>query len=198
LLPYIVQGKIVYATSLSVPSFALRLLSHSPAFYTRHDVLEPHYMNVLSLTPEAVHRIVRGLMIAVGLAGLWWMRAPLRSLKTPRYVLEIAAVSCFMVWFSERSWVHHYISIILMFGAAGMLLSDPHRSTSSKRRIAGALWAFVLLSVLATEVGQIFGPDGIDWAHALGAYLLPSILVSAIVLCESRDTRELHSNRIGV
>src|SRR5262249_54256567 len=36
LLPYIVKGTIVYATSLSVPSFALRLLSHQPAFHTEH------------------------------------------------------------------------------------------------------------------------------------------------------------------
>lgn len=199
LLPYITEGKIVYATSMSVPSFALRLLSPSPAFHTRHDgVLEAHYMNVMSLNPDTVHQVVRLLMIAVGLTGLWWMRGPLRSFRTPRYVLEIGAVSCFMVWFSERSWVHHYISIILMFGAAGMLLSDPARSTDSKRRVRWALWAFFFLCLLSTEVGQIFGPDGIDWARALGAYLLPSILVSAVVLRESRDTRELHSNRVGV
>jgi hypothetical protein len=81
--------------------------------------------------------------------------------------------------------VHHYISIILMFGAAGMLLSDPLRAAASKRRITGAIWAFVLLSALSTEAGQLFGRDGIDWARALGAYLLPSMLLAAVVLREA-------------
>lgn len=185
LLPYVVSGKIVYATSLSFPSFALRLLSHSAAFQTRHDVLQPHYMNIASLSPDAVHQIVRAIMVVVALAGLWWMRAPLRSLTSPRYVIEIGAVSGFMLWFSERSWVHHYVSFILMFGAAGMLLSDPRLPDASRRHVRWALWTFLIVGLMATEVGQIFGRDGIDWAHALGAYLLPSMLVTAVVIREA-------------
>jgi hypothetical protein len=185
LLPYIVSGKIVYATSQSFPSFALRLLSRSPAFQTRHDVLQPHFMNVAALSPDTVHLIVRLVMILVAVAGLWWMRRPLASLRSARYVVEIAAVGAFMLWFSERTWVHHYVSFVLMLCAAGMLLSDPHRAMASRRRVRAAIWVFILGGLTATEFGQVFGPDGIDWAHALGAYLLPSIVVTAVVLHEA-------------
>jgi hypothetical protein len=72
------------------------------------------------------------LMLAVGLAGLWWTRHPLATFRSRRYVFEIAAVAAFMLWFSERTWVHHYISFILTLMAAGMVLSGlatvgPHK-----------------------------------------------------------------------
>ena len=98
IVPYVVQGEVVYATTQSVGSFLLRLLSDAPAFLTRHDgVGQSHYMNVMALSDAAVHQIVRGTMVAVALAGLWWMRHPLPNLRSHRYVLEIAVVAAFML-----------------------------------------------------------------------------------------------------
>src|ERR1700730_11338019 len=92
IVPFVAQGKVVYATSQSVPSFALRLLTMTPAFESHQSgVAEPHYMNVLALSNGAVRQIVRVVIAAAGVAGLWWTRQPLRTLRSRRYVFEIAA-----------------------------------------------------------------------------------------------------------
>ncbi len=183
IVPYVTRGDLVYSTSQSVGSFALRLLSHAHAFETRHGgILEPHYMNVLDLGYPAVRLIVRGLMAGCALAGLWWMRRPLASLRAPRYVLEIGAVSAFMLWFSERTWVHHYVSFILLLAAAAMIVSDRKTPDSARTTVIRAALVFFACTLFASEAGGIFGRDGIDWARAAGVYLVPSILLTIAVL----------------
>lgn len=183
IVPYVAHAKVVYSTSQSLPSFALRLLTMTPAFDSHHGgITESHYMNVLALSGDTARQLVRVLMIAVGAAGLWWMRAPLRTFGSPRYICEIGAVAAFMLWFSERTWVPHYVSFVLMLSAAGMVLSDPTESEAGRRWVRVALIAFGVTTVFASEAGKMFGRDGIDWAKAVGVYLWPSVLVTATVL----------------
>jgi hypothetical protein len=183
IVPYVTRGELVYSTSQSVGSFALRLLSEAHAFETRHGgVLEQHYMNVVDIGYPAVRQLVRALMAGTALAGLWWMRQPLRSLRTPRYVVEIGAVAAFMLWFSERTWVHHYVSFILLLAAAAMIVSARPVGDAGRRTIVRAAVAFFACTLFASEAGGIFGRDGIDWVRASGVYLLPSVLLTIAVL----------------
>ena len=183
ILPYATRGEVFYSTSQSVGSFALRLLSEVPAFEThRGGGVQPHFMNVLDLSPAVVQRIVRGLMVGVALAGLWWMRKPLGTLRSRRYLLEVAAVGAFMLWFSERTWVHHYISFVLMLSAAAMIVSDPEEPERSRRLVYGSAGIFFALTLFASEAGKIFGRDGIDWVKAYGVYLLGSVIMTIAVL----------------
>jgi len=179
IVPYIAEGKVVYATSQSIGSFALRLLTDMPAFDShRHGIVESHYMNVASLSQATVHQIVRALMVGVGAAGIWWTRRPLRSLKSPRYVVEIGAVSAFMLWFSERTWIPHYVSFVLTLAAAGMIMSDVNAPARLRELVRWALIVFAVVTLSASEVGRALGPDGVDWAKAAGVYLWPSVLVT--------------------
>jgi hypothetical protein len=190
LVPYIAQGKVVYATSQSIGSFALRLLSDMPAFDShRGGVVESHYMNVASLSQTTVHQIVRALMVAVGAAGLWWARRPLLTLRSPRYIVEIGAVAAFMLWFSERTWIPHYVSFVLTLASAGMIVSDVNAPPRSRELVRRALIVFFVVTLFASEVGGVFGPDGVDWAKAAGVYLWPSILVTATAVIASTALR---------
>jgi hypothetical protein len=183
ILPFASEGHIVYSTSQSLPSTALRLLTDAPAFDSHHGgVTEPHYMNLLSLSNGAARQIVRTLMIAAGAAGLWWTRRRLATLRSQRYVFEIAAVAAFMLWFSERTWVHHYVSFILTLAAAGMVLSDSAQPEGARRLVHIALMVFAATTVFASEAGKVFGLDGVDWAKAVGVYLWPSLFVTIAVL----------------
>ncbi|MCC7415709.1 MAG: DUF2029 domain-containing protein [Acidobacteria bacterium] len=186
ILPYVSEGAVVYSTSQSVPSAALRLLTDAPAFDSHHGgVTESHFMNVLSLSNAAARQILRLCTVAAGAAGLWWTRRPLAALRSPRYVVEIGAVAAFMLWFSERTWVHHYISFLPTLMAAGMVLSDPRCSTRSARTVRAALVLFAATTLLASEAGKLLGPDGVDWAKAAGVYLWPSMAVTIAVLTAS-------------
>jgi hypothetical protein len=183
ILPYVTRGEVVYATSQSVGSFVLRLLSDAAAFDSHHGgVTRSHYMNIASLDDAAIRRIVRVLTLGAGLAGLWWARRALPSFASRRYIVEIGAVAAFMVWFSERSWVHHYVSFVLMLGAAAMIVSDATVPLRMRRLVSGAAIVFFVCTLWTSEAGKVFGRDGIDWAKAFGAFLFPSIALSLAVM----------------
>jgi hypothetical protein len=183
IVPYLMQGKVVYAMSQSFGSFALRLLSAVPAFVTdRNGVVADHYMNAFALSQGVVYQIVRGVMIAVALTGLVWTRHQLGTLRCPRYLLEIGGVSAFTLWFSERTWVHHYVSFVLMLCAAGAILSDPTQLELTRRPVRTALVLFSVATVFVSEAGRVLGPDGVDWAKSAGVFLWPSVLVTVTAI----------------
>jgi alpha-1,2-mannosyltransferase len=177
--PYLAHGSVVYSTTQSVGSFALRLFRRAPAFEIhRNGVWEYGYMNVADLSTTAIHQIVRAVMVAVGAAGLAWTRRPLVSLRSPRYVLEVGAIAAFMLWFSERTWVHHYVSFVITLSAACMILSDASLPDGVRRFVAFALLVFSAAAVFASDAGYLFGPNGVEWAKAIGVFLWPSVLVT--------------------
>jgi hypothetical protein len=183
LVPYVTKGTVAYATSQSIGSFALRTLTSMPAFdVQRNGIIHSHYMNIASIGEPSVRQLVRVVMIGVGILGLWWMRRPLGSLESRRYVAEIGAVTAFMLWFSERTWIPHYVSFIMALAAAGMVAADPTASERSSRLAVWALLLFAIATPFASEAGRLFGPDGVDWAKAAGIYLWPSIAVTAAVV----------------
>ncbi len=187
ILPYLVRGTVVYATSQSVGSFALRFFSAVPAFETsRAGLSEPHYMNLFAFSPGAVFAAVRAVMVGVGIAGLIWMRRPLPTLQCRRYLVEVGAAAAFMLWFSERTWVHHYVSFILTLAAAGATMSDPAESEARRRLVRAALVLFAAATLLASEAGRVLGANGVDWAKGAGVFLWPSVILTVAVTCRWR------------
>jgi alpha-1,2-mannosyltransferase len=183
IVPYAARGHIVYSSTQSVGSFAVRLLSAAPAFEVHRDgVFEYGYMNLMTLSSDAVRLVVRVLMLAVVAAGLVWMRRPLSTLRSPRYVLEIGVVAAFMLWFSERTWVHHYVSFVLTLSAAGMLLSDPSVPAPRRALVKGILTLFAVATLFTSEAGRLLGLHGVEWAKAVGVFLWPSVLVTIAAL----------------
>ena len=183
IFPYAVGGKVVYATTQSVGSFALRLLTPQAAFEIhRDDVFRYGYMNLAALSGDVVHKMVRVAMAAVAIGGLVWTWRPLPTLRSQRYVLEIGAVAAFMLWFSERTWVHHYISFILTLSAAGMVLSDPAVSEPRRRLMKRLLIFFAIAAACASDLGRLFGAHGVEWAKAFGVFLWPSVLLTLATL----------------
>jgi len=191
IVPYVTQGTVVYAMSQSFGSFALRLFSAVPVFEANHEgVVRAHYMNLFALSPAAVFVLVRAVMVGVAVCGLVWTRRRLDTLRSPRYLLEIGAVAAFMLWFSERTWVHHYVSFILTLCAAAATLSDPAQSPRTHRVTRAALVVFALVTLSASEAGRIFGPDGVDWAKGAGVFLWPSVFLTIAATCRWGPHRE--------
>jgi hypothetical protein len=188
IVPYVTQGTVAYAVSQSFGSFALRLLAATPIFESsRHGFVELHYMNLLALNLDAVYLFVRATMAGAAIAGLVWTRRPLRTLRCPRYLIEIGGVAAFMLWFSERTWVHHYVSFVLTLCAAGAVLSDPAQPERARRFVRRALVLFSLATFFASEAGRLLGPDGVDWAKGAGVFLWPSLLVTIAVIRPWRE-----------
>ena len=87
-----------------------------------------------------------------------------------------------MLWFSERTWVHHYVSFVLTLCAAGAILSDPAQPERARRLVRRALIVFSFATCFASEAGRVLGPDGVDWAKGVGVFLWPSLLVTIAVI----------------
>ena len=177
--PYVTRGEVLYPMSQSFGSFALRLLTALPVFETTDGgVPYGHYMNVLQLTETTVSRFAVSIMVVVAFAGLWWTRRTLATLKCRRYLLEVGAVTAFMLWFSERTWVHHYVTFVLTLCAAGTILSDATESDRTRGVVRLSLVSFAVVTLCASEVGRMFGPHGVERAQAAGVFLWPSIVVT--------------------
>jgi hypothetical protein len=182
IFPYVTETKVVYSTTQSFGSLALRLLTDVPAFETtRSGAPTAHFMNVASLADSTVQWIVRIAVIGAGIGGLIWARRPLRTLASPRYVVEIGAVAAFMLWFSERTWTHHYISFLLTLAAGAMIVSSS-RGGGPARTVERAMILFAATTFFASEAGYVFGLNGVDWVKATGVFLWSSMILAFVIV----------------
>ncbi len=72
-----------------------------------------HDVNVLSLSPWVVRLITKG--VVVGLLGLLalFCRTRTTDRRDPRLLGEFSLVVLTMLFISERSWKHHYVTVLL-------------------------------------------------------------------------------------
>ncbi len=182
IVPYLRGGHLTYFVGQSIPVFIARLIRHVPAFPMHPDQLHPaHYVNVINLPAPVADMVIRIVLVVIGVVGLWWSRRRLATLQHRRYVLEIGGVAAFMLWASPRTWVPHFVTLILTLAAAGMILSDPLMPYITRRRALIALSVAAFLMFLTTDVGKIFGPDGHRWLLTIGVSLWASVLLMLVI-----------------
>jgi hypothetical protein len=183
IVPYVARGHVVYPGGQSLASLLSRTLRHVPPISSgASGEALPYYFNVVDLPAPVVGWIIRGVLLAIVVAGVFWARRPVTTFRSQRYVLEIGAIAAFMLWASERTWVPHYVTLVLTLFAVGMVLSNPAESETVRHR---AWWALVLAACLMAftgDLGKIFGPHGNKFTRTLGVSLWASVvLVAAIV-----------------
>ncbi len=194
IVPYLKGGHLTYFVGQSIPVFIARLIRHVPAFPMHPDRLHPaHYVNVINVSGPASDMIIRMVLIVIGLIGLWWSRKVLPTLRDRRYVMEIGAVAAFMLWASPRTWVPHFVTLILTLLAVGMILSDPRMAYITRRRALTALSAAAFLMFLTTDVAKIFGPDGHRWMLTIGVSLWASVLLMLVIFTTRINDQPLPS-----
>jgi hypothetical protein len=195
IVPYVAHGTVKYYFGQSLPSFLTRLIRHVPAFDVNG--LPPVFVNVVDLPEQAANWIVRGLLGAMALSGLWWMRKPLGNLNSPRYVVEIGCVAVFMVWASQQSWVPHYVSMALALTGAAMVLSSPQEQPEARARARRALIAAFCLMFMTSDVGKLFGPDGGEYIRTLGVSIWACLLLIAATIASRCGTLDFNGTRPG-
>ena len=172
----------------SLPSFLTKLLRHVPAFISdKTGTPVFHFINIADLPAPAVAWIIRLTLLSIVAAGLWWMRRPLGSLRTRRFLFESAALACFMLWASSWTLVAHYVTLLIPLAAVAMIQSDPASSPRVRRHAAIALIIAAICMLLTSDLAKwLFGPDGREYMLALNVCLLASVALIAIVASASR------------
>ncbi len=194
IVPFVVHAKLDYYVGQSVSAFLSRLLRHVPAFVSHKHTAQPYpvYVNIVSLPGKISDWIIRLLLVAMGLTGLWWMRRPLKSLQSRRYLLDIGAIAAFMVLASPRTWVPHYVTLIFTLAAVSVIAFNPATAMPLRKWAIGALSASGFLMFMTTDIGKLFGPDGHRWLLTIGVSLWATLLLLLVILCDGlrRDPDE--------
>jgi len=124
--PYLVRGEVTSEReNQSLPGVLTRLLSHEPSFSKWVDGADRPlaYHNVADLDRTTIKRIVQACQGLFLILMVWLCRAPIRSSDAPpvdvrrgwRLAAEYSLILVGMLVFSERTWKHHCVTLILPF-----------------------------------------------------------------------------------
>jgi hypothetical protein len=163
IVPYLVHGEVTSShENQSLPGVAQRLLTHSPSFVD-YDPEPPHvlrpqrYDNILDLPPAAVGWLVKAAeLMFVGLV-VWRCRKPLAACAGWRLAAEFAVVVLGMLLFSERTWKHHCVTLMLPFAVLCYYLGTCRPRGWLRAYVIGTLAAVALLMASTSSISSDHG-----------------------------------------
>ncbi len=197
--PYVFRGFVTPEhQNQSLPGLAVRMLTHSPSdsVWLGGSVYQPtEYRNVVDLDPFWVRMLVKGCMAMFALTVVLVCQTPSSERHGWRLAAEYSLVVLGMLLFSERTWKHHCVTLLLPFAVLVYHLACVPSTRARRVRLGGLLTAAVLL-MLSTITGM-----GASWtafgklAEVYGAYvwaclLLVAALVVVLVRGESTELKE--------
>jgi alpha-1,2-mannosyltransferase len=167
-VPYVVKGVVTSEhNNQSLPGLVYRLTTHSPSFSTYvNDVYTPLlYHNVLDLDPAVARWLVKGCMGLFALLVVGTCRTPTAPRAGWRLAAEFSLVVLGMLLFSERTWKHHCVTLVLPFAVLSYCLAASWADRARRWLLIAALAAVVAL-VTATSTG-LFGDIDVKGAEAV-------------------------------
>jgi alpha-1,2-mannosyltransferase len=200
IVPYVVAGEVYYSehNNQSLPGLTLRLLTHSPSFtvFIDDERVPVHYHNILSLSPHAAGWIVKCCMALFAVLVVWSCRTPLGQRRGWRLPAEFAVILLGMLLFSERTWKHHCVTLLLPFAVLMYCLATCRPSPRLRSTLIAAVCGATML-MLTTSTGPQ-GEDLVDlsWgklAQVYGAFVWAYILLMAALVAVLR-----HRNSAGL
>ena len=121
--PFVIDGvniskdgtRISELPNQSLPGLIYRLTAQNPSSYADAEHTIPHFDNVVTLDSRWGRLLLKGCMALFVVVVVWSCRTPLM----PRYDWPLAAefsiVLLGMLLFSERTWKHHCVTMVLPF-----------------------------------------------------------------------------------
>jgi hypothetical protein len=182
LTPFLVEGAASpQEVNQSMVGVLTRLLTEIEPGTSRYDLRLD--VNLVSWPPQFVGYLVKGL--ALGLLGLlaYFCRTPTTDRKDPRLLGEVALVVLTMLFVSERSWKHHFVTLFLPYTFLVWELYGTSQPSGRRASIFGVLVAsFVLMATTSTELGGLFAEGkGHEIAQGYGMFLWAAVVLYAAV-----------------
>ncbi len=189
--PFVIEGRVTSEhANQSIPGLTFRLLTNQPSslVYDEEDG-KPHaveFHNVADIGPDGAKWVVRGCqaLFVLGVVGLCRSRAVTGRV----YAAECAYVMLGMLLFSERTWKHHGVVLILPFAVLAAVASD--RSAKRwLRRAAVADFAAVSALILGPSlVGGELQDLALTFGSHTAVFLLLTLGVLLVLLPSARAT----------
>ena len=135
-------------------------------------------LNLVAWPPYLVSWLVKGLSVAFVAALGFLCRTKAQRRDDPRLFGEFALIVLTMLIVSERSWKHHFVTIMLPYTylvARVAVLPGPR---GPKKMLAS--WLFLsafFMALTSSEFGSLFGQDGHKVAQFYGMFLLSALVL---------------------
>ena len=198
--PYVVENQVqAKFANQSLVGLVYRLTTHTPSA-SEYDWNTDRYVplaydNFLSLDPAAAKRIVLAFEALFAALVLWRCRTPLGARGGWRLSAEFAVVVLGMLLFSERTWKHHCVTLVLPFAVLCYYLAVEARGAARARVIAALAAATLLLSATSTELSEAWGRQ----AQVYGAYVFAFVvLLAALTGILSRQSSPVPGTRAAL
>ncbi|MCS7045179.1 MAG: DUF2029 domain-containing protein [Gemmataceae bacterium] len=183
--PYVVDGLVTSEhQNQSLPGLVYRLLTDSPAFstYDGERYVPVGYANLASLDRQATVLLVKGCLMLYALAVVWRCRTPTDDRTDWRLSAEFAVIVLGMLLFSERTWKHHAVILLLPFAVICRVLAGEALSAGRRRLLSGSL-VFAWLLMLSTSTGFWDVHDRLGKsAQVYGAYTVAFLVLFLTLL----------------
>lgn len=155
--PFVIEGKVTSEHhNQSLPGLVSRLATHSPSFSTYvNEVYTPtHYHNLLDLPPQYARWLVKGCMGLFALLIVWSCRTPTTPRTNWRLSAEFSLIVLGMLMFSERTWKHHCVTLLLPFAVLCYHLATAAPSKTMRFYLIASLSATMLLIATTSNTAQ--------------------------------------------
>jgi hypothetical protein len=185
-VPYAIEGKVTTEhQNQSLPGLLHRMLTKSASFstYDENDhyiVLERH--NMVEWEPQTVRWLLKGCMAGFVLLVMWFCRTSTELRPSWQLMAEFAVVLLGMLLFSERTWKHHCVTLLMPFAVLAYCWSARVARRGPRWYVVGSVAAATLLITL-TSTGLFDGQDRIGkLAQVYGAYVWAHLILLACLL----------------
>jgi hypothetical protein len=179
------DGKVTSeSVNQSLPGFTYRMLTHNPSFATFIDdqFTPTEYHNVLELDEKVVQWLIKGCMGLFALLVVWRCRTPTQDRQSWQLVAEFSVIVLGMLLFSERTWKHHCVTLLLPFAVLAYCMSALPWTLRMRWYLIGTLGAvFILMTLTTTGVFDRQDRFG-DLAQVYGAYVWAFLLLLTAML----------------
>jgi hypothetical protein len=178
LRPFVVKGVVSQQEiNQSMVGVLTRLLTDSPLGSERYELKLD--VNLVSWPPQVVGLLIKGL--CVGMVGLlaFFCRTRTDRRDDPRLLGEFARVVLTMLFVSERSWKHHFVTLLLPYTYLGYRVGV----AAGPKLVRGLLGAAMVVSALfmattSSELGGLFADNqGHKIAQGYGMFLWAGVVL---------------------
>jgi alpha-1,2-mannosyltransferase len=191
--PFVIEGKVTSEHhNQSLPGLVARLATHSPSFstYIDNQYTPTHYNNLLDLSPQQARWLVKGCMMLFALMVLGICRTPTMPRQGWRLSAEFSIILLGMLLFSERTWKHHCVTLLLPFAVLCYYLATAAPGKGLRAYLIGSLTVTMLLIAATSNTAaegaahhdqlyQLFAKQAQVYGAFVAAYF---VLLGALVV----------------
>ncbi len=142
-----------------------------------------HDLNVASMSPRYVRYLIKAIIVGLLALLATLCRTRTTDRRDPRLLGEFALVVLTMLFVSERSWKHHYVTVLLPITYLVSEFFSPRVGQRGRAAIVFA-WAmsFGLMASTSTDIGgHFFEGQGHEIAQGYGLFLWAGVVLYATV-----------------